>query len=386
MANGRKGKASKRKLDMREESGKLARQIGDRIQELREGIKDGDGRPITQPAFYDFIFDKPEYQQSTDNPNEPKPEESKQTEISNIEGGKDINLSLLCLISDKCGVSLDYLIRGKDYQPSAPTCPLEGKDASPAGDNPQPEKEPSAEMGSADLPPEEKAENNPYSDYLSCSPYDICKALAALTFIADLDITSLDKTEGRLGKRGVRIDIRPKEIILPVIQRENKLSLLDSFSEYYTVPDNLESYDNLHAYFVGLCNDPFKYVGISEINIDNVPINAYALHYIDKRTSKIFKFLEHLADVTEENHFDPFYYKLIDTWFAPKSSINLALNLGMNSNNLLNVDEMRQYDDMISTMLEPLKTFISRARSENEKSRLRELLTNKLLYRHNFNE
>lgn len=61
MANGRKGKASKRKLDMREESGKLARQIGDRIQELRERIKDGDGRPITQPAFYDFIFDKPEY-------------------------------------------------------------------------------------------------------------------------------------------------------------------------------------------------------------------------------------------------------------------------------------------------------------------------------------
>lgn len=120
MANGRKGKASKRKLDMREESGKLARQIGDRIQELRERIKDGDGRPITQPAFYDFIFDKLEYQQSTDDPNEPKPEESKQTEISNIEGGKDINLSLLCLISDKCGVSLDYLIRGKDYQPSAP--------------------------------------------------------------------------------------------------------------------------------------------------------------------------------------------------------------------------------------------------------------------------
>ena len=111
MANGQKGKASKRKLDMREESGKLARQIGDRIRELRERMKDGDGRPITQPAFYDFIFDKPEYQQSTDNPNEPKPEESKQTEISNIEGGKDISLALLCLISDKCGVSLDYLIR-----------------------------------------------------------------------------------------------------------------------------------------------------------------------------------------------------------------------------------------------------------------------------------
>lgn len=386
MANGRKGKASKRKLDMREESGKLARQIGDRIQELRERIKDGDGRPITQPAFYDFIFDKPEYQQSTDDPNEPKPEESKQTEISNIEGGKDISLALLCLISDKCGVSLDYLIRGKDYQPSAPTCPPEGKDASPAGDNPQPEKEPSAEMGSADLPPEEKSENNPFSDFLSCSPYDICRALAALAFIADLDIISLDKTEGRLGKKGVRIDIRPKEIILPVIQGENKLSLLDSFSEYYTVPDNLESYDNLHAYFVGLCNESFKYVGISEINIDNVPTNAYALHYIDKRTSKIFKFLELLAGLTERNYFEPFEYKLLNTWLAPKSSIDLALNLGMNSNNLLNVEEMRQYDDMISTMLEPLKTFINRARSENEKSKFRELLTNQLLSRHNFNE
>ena len=53
MANGQKGKASKRKLDMREESGKLARQIGDRIRELRERMKDGDGGDVKNFVFLD---------------------------------------------------------------------------------------------------------------------------------------------------------------------------------------------------------------------------------------------------------------------------------------------------------------------------------------------
>lgn len=232
MANGQKGKASKRKLDMREESGKLARQIGDRIRELRERIKDGDGRPITQPAFYDFIFDKPEYQQSTNDPNELKPEESKQTEISNIEGGKDISLALLCLISDKCGVSLDYLIRGKDYQPSAPTCPPEGKDASPAGDLVESQTEsPPLSSDNDTIAFQVKTEESkkgklPFfkvwdtvhcnSKFFNTTLNDVCKSLAALSYITDISITHENiKSCGRL-KRGITLSIFPKEIISPV--------------------------------------------------------------------------------------------------------------------------------------------------------------------------
>lgn len=225
MANGQKGKASKRKLDMREESGKLARQIGDRIRELRERMKDGDGRPITQPAFYDFIFDKPEYQQSTDNPNEPKPEESKQTEISNIEGGKDISLALLCLISDKCGVSLDYLIRGKEYQP-------EEKDASHAGDLVESQTENAASSSDNDTiafqvkTEESKKGKLPFfkvwdtvvcnSKFFNTTLNDVCKSLAALSYITDISITHENiKSCGRL-KRGITLSIFPKEIISPV--------------------------------------------------------------------------------------------------------------------------------------------------------------------------
>lgn len=232
MANGQKGKASKRKLDMREESGKLARQIGDRIRELRERMKDGDGRPITQPAFYDFIFDKPEYQQSTDNPNEPKPEESKQTEISNIEGGKDISLALLCLISDKCGVSLDYLIRGKEYQPGESTCPPEEKDASPAGDLVESQTESTPLSSDNDTiafqakTEESKKGKLPFfkvwdtvhcnSEFFNTTLNDVCKSLAALSYITDISITHENiKSCGRL-KRGITLSIFPKEIISPV--------------------------------------------------------------------------------------------------------------------------------------------------------------------------
>lgn len=232
MANGQKGKASKRKLDMREESGKLARQIGDRIRELRERMKDGDGRPITQPAFYDFIFDKPEYQQSTDNPNEPKPEESKQTEISNIEGGKDISLALLCLISDKCGVSLDYLIRGKEYQPGESTCPPEEKDASPAGDLVESQTESTPLSSNNDTiafqakTEESKKGKLPFfkvwdtvhcnSKFFNTTLNDVCKSLAALSYITDISITHENiKSCGRL-KRGITLSIFPKEIISPV--------------------------------------------------------------------------------------------------------------------------------------------------------------------------
>lgn len=232
MANGQKGKASKRKLDMREESGKLARQIGDRIRELRERMKDGDGRPITQPAFYDFIFDKPEYQQSTDNPNEPKPEESKQTEISNIEGGKDISLALLCLISEKCGVSLDYLIRGKEYQPGESTCPPEEKDASPAGDLVESQTESTPLSSDNDTiafqvkTEESKKRKLPFfkvwdtvvcnSKFFNTTLNDVCKSLAALSYITDISITHENiKSCGRL-KRGITLSIFPKEIISPV--------------------------------------------------------------------------------------------------------------------------------------------------------------------------
>lgn len=358
MANRRKGKASKRKLDMREESGKLARQIGDRIQELRERIKDGDGRPITQPAFYDFIFDKPEYQQSTDDPNEPKPEESKQTEISNIEGGKDMNLSLLCLISDKCGVSLDYLIRGKEYQPSAPTCPPEGKGASPTGDNPQPEKEPSAEMGSTNLPPEEKAENGPYAEYLSCSPYDICKALVALSFIADLRISELKSTQGRLGQTGYRLDTWPKEIVIPISQSENRFELVNNLPG-----SNLNPTSELLKR--GLCSPrPFPLFNfkLSNINEKDIPAHISALHFIDKRITGIFNFIE-----WNSLNLEGFTFIDNDRQYVHMPSqdkIHIALNYGINYHDYLNTSKMINYGNTIAILQEPFITFINRARKE----------------------
>lgn len=360
MANGQKGKASKRKLDMREESKKLAGQIGDRIRELRESIKGGDGNPITQPAFYDFIFDKPEYQQSTDDYNEPKPENSKQTEISNIEGGKDINLALLCLISDKCGVSLDYLIRGKEYQPSAPTCPPEGKDASPAGDNvveSQIEKDSSAETGSANLPPEEKAENGPYTDYLSYSPYDICKALAALSFIADLDIKQDYDGEGRLGQRGVTITIKPKEIILPVIQSEGKILLINELLE----KGGFDSNDFLEKGFSRY--NIAHYLRYPQVNGDEIPSNWYALHFIDKRVNGILRFIKYNSAFLSS---DPLSYtesersKLI---LCSSNSIGLSMNHGINCTDFLDNEKMRKYDNIISRLFEPFSSFANRART-----------------------
>ncbi len=297
MANGRKGKASKRKLDMREESGKLARQIGDRIQELRERIKDGDGRPITQPAFYDFIFDKPEYQQSTDDPNEPKPEESKQTEISNIEGGKDISLALLCLISDKCGVSLDYLIRGKDYQPSAPTCPPEGKGASPAGDNPQPEKEPSAEMGSADLPPEE----NSCEPFLDISVGDICRALVALSRITDISIKKNDIVKDGFLSKGLLLSIYPGEKVFPV---ETDSNLTDENSPHYR-----PEYTGL--LLKGESRDPDK--------------KKYNAHIIDNRGAYVVSFLENILKI-ENTAFPMGGEKLVN------ENISCLLNPGKKTN------------------------------------------------------
>lgn len=256
MANGQKGKASKRKLDMREESGKLARQIGDRIQELRERIKDGDGRPITQPAFYDFIFDKPEYQQSTDDPNEPKPEESKQTEISNIEGGKDINLSLLCLISDKCGVSLDYLIAGKDFRPEGASCPPEEKAISGGGkdvnqhtegseEKPlQAEIQPPSPYFTCKRRPSNEMEsgyfNKPYCDELNVSTLDICKSLVALSFIADIEISNTPMPLNGRYTGGLSLTILPKEIMLPIRMEETVLKdspfmwVVDGFPNEHT--------------------------------------------------------------------------------------------------------------------------------------------------------
>lgn len=364
MANRQKGKASKRKLDMREKSEKLARQIGDRIRELREKIKDGDGNPITQPAFYDFIFDKPEYQQSTDDLNEPIPksENSKQAEISNIETGKDINLALLCLISDKCGVSLDYLIKGKEYQPSAPTCPPEGKDASPAGDNvmeSQTEKEPSAEMGSPDLPPEESDKTTTDDDDLHYSPYDILKAFESLSCIADLKIDSLSTDEGRLGNEGLRIDIRPKEIILPVLQDESKLSL---FINLPVSPSNhLDEVDFLKKNR-GIANDGFTYCYLRRIDNERIPASAYALHLIDTRLNDILNLIKSAIGITLDGDTVEFPDFILDT--IDKNPIDLSLNHGIPSSDFLNMSEMSHYDEIITTQLEPFRTFVKRANRE----------------------
>lgn len=227
------GKISKRKQDLIEQSDQLARQIGERIRTLQKKIKDNDGRPINALAFFNIIFSEPEYQKGTDDPSEPKSDNSKQVEISAIENGKDINLALLCRISDKCGVSLDYLIRGKEYQPSESTCPPEEKDASPAG-APMESQTENAPSSSGNDPIEfqgqteksEKKESPPFfriwdsvhcnSKFFDTTLNDVCKSLAALSYITDIFITNENiKSCGRL-KKGISLSIFPKEIISPV--------------------------------------------------------------------------------------------------------------------------------------------------------------------------
>ena len=227
------GKISKRKQDLIEQSEQLAIQIGKRIHTLHKKIKNNDGRPINAPAFFNIIFSESEYQKGTDNPSEPKSDNSKQVEISAIESGNDINLALLCRISDKCGVSLDYLIRGKEYQPSESTCPPEEKDASPAG-NPMEYRTENAASSSdndtiafqAQTEESEKKESLPFfkvwnsvhcdSKFLDTTLSDVCKSLAALTYITDISIAHKNiKSDGRL-KKGISLSIFPKEIISPV--------------------------------------------------------------------------------------------------------------------------------------------------------------------------
>ena len=345
MANGQKGKASKRKLDMREESGKLARQIGDRIRELREKMKDGDGRPITQPAFYDFIFDKPEYQQSTDNPNEPKPEESKQTEISNIEGGKDISLALLCLISDKCGVSLDYLIRGKEYQPGESTCPPEEKDASPAGGDvveSQTEKNISAEMTVTGSQYEYldcmKSTKAPYNDYLSLSVQDVCKSLAALSFITDMVIHGeYMQTGGRL-EPGILISIFPKEEVYEVSAKKEE-------DGYY--------YD-------------YKFYDESSTPKEDL----LAFHLYDTRGKECIEFLRRLWHIQKYDDDDDYITKNMNNIFSTflrydSTPLCYAFHNGMYVTDFLRMGDDDIYNDDFRMDIEPYHTFLEREK-QNE--------------------
>lgn len=371
MANGQKGKASKRKLDMREESGKLARQIGDRIRELRERMKDGDERPITQPAFYDFIFDKPEYQQSTDNPNEPKPEESKQTEISNIEGGKDISLALLCLISDKCGVSLDYLIRGKEYQPSESTCPPEEKDASPAGAPMESQMENAASSSDNDtIAFQGQTVETPisvqdsedgilslidipqYDKFLGISLEDICKALAAMAFITDMTIHKENiQTCGRI-EPGICISIFPKEEIYPVFEKFDKECGL------------------------------YKWEVTEKSSEPKEKIQAF--HLFDKRGRECIDFLRRILQLKNtlgvfgcdngyENDIEwKDIAKSIDTILSatlynnPESPLLYVLGYGVTAYDFLNAGDDDIFDDNFRIYTEPYQTFLEREHRQSQ--------------------
>lgn len=356
-----------RKLYFENKSKEMIEGITDRLRKLREETG------YSQRDFYDFLFD--DFNNGTKDDTKDKPPKQKGKEIYEIEHGigvdlskrdddpseMGLNIALLCRYSEKCGKSLDYIITGKEYQPSAPTCPPEGKDASPAGDNvveSQTEKEPSAEMGSANLPPEE-SDKTTTDDDLHYSPYDILKAFESLSCIADLKIDSLSTDEGRLGNEGLRIDIRPKEIILPVLQDESKLSL---FINLPVSPSNhLDEVDFLKKNR-GIVNDGFTYCYLRRIDNERIPASAYALHIIDTRLNDILNLIKSAIGITLSGDTVEFPDFILDT--IDKNPIDLSLNHGIPSSDFLNMSEMSHYDEIITTQLEPFRTFVKRANKE----------------------
>lgn len=238
---------SKRKHDLLASTKELAKGIGPRIRALREK------REMNQHEFYDFLFPESEYQTMGDDAS-PKTEGMKNKDIGEIESGKVINISgtpfnketglaihlaLLLRISEKCGVSLDYLIAGKDFRPEGASCPPEEKAIS-GGDVVEPFH---TDM---EIPPEEKWKyDEPYNEYLKFSDYDICKSLVALSYITDMEIVQDGICrDGRINP-GVLISITPKEIVLPVnlVKSDNGISSweiapsADEFSTAYVPPD-----------------------------------------------------------------------------------------------------------------------------------------------------
>lgn len=359
------GKISKRKQDLIEQSDQLARQIGERIRTLQKKIKDNDGRPINALAFFNIIFSEPEYQKGTDDPSEPKSDNSKQVEISAIENGKDINLALLCRISDKCGVSLDYLIRGKEYQPSESTCPPEEKDASPAGApmESQTENAPSS-SGNDPIEFQGQTEETPisaqdskdgilslidipqYDKFLEISLEDICKALAAMAFITDMTIHKENiQACGRI-EPGICISIFPKEEIYPVFEKLDK--------EW------------------GL----YKWEVTEESSEPKEKIQAF--HLFDKRGRQCIDFLRRILQLKNtlgvfgcdngyENGIEwEDVVKSIDTILSatlynnPESPLLYVLGYGVTAYDFLNAGDDDIFDDNFRIYTEPYQTFLER--------------------------
>ena len=344
---------SKRKEDLLASTKELAKEIGPRIRALREK------REMNQREFYDFLFPESKYQTMSDGAT-PKTEGMKNKDIGEIESGKAINISgtpfnketglaihlaLLLRISEKCGVSLDYLIAGKDFHPEGTSCPPEEKAIS-GGDVVEPSH------ADIEIPPEEK-KMAPISDCLSYSPSDICMSFAALSLIADLEIHELRPDNGRLGKCGVRIDIRPKEIINAIKQGENGLEF---------VPNT-----DLKLYADRYWNTGYDY-DYSSVRASEIPSNYLALHLTDKRADEIIHFLVSNFSILRAP--DIFLNLRDNGWrieTASKDEIGSALGFGIDFRFGKSIDIMGHYDDKISTLLEPFSTFINRARKEKGK-------------------
>lgn len=255
---------SKRKHDLLASTKELAKGIGPRIRTLREK------REMNQREFYDFLFPESEYQTMGDDAS-PKTEGMKIKDIREIESGKVINISgtpfnketglaihlaLLLRISEKCGVSLDYLIAGKDFRPEGASCPPEEKAISGGGKDVNQDTEGSEEKTlQAEIQPpsiyftckrrpfnemESGYFNKPYCDELNVSTLDICKSLVALSFIADIEISNTPMPLNGRYTGGLSLTILPKEIMLPIRMAETGLKdnpfmwVVDGFPNEHT--------------------------------------------------------------------------------------------------------------------------------------------------------
>lgn len=301
------------KDDLAADNIELQAQIGSHIKRLYE-IRKKEGKVKNQADFYNKIFPEMKYQkyQSTiadpaENPDNIKSDGLKNNDIGGIFKGENITLALLQRISEKFHVSMDSLFYGIESQPSAPTCPPEGKDVSPAGDNvveSQTEKDSSAEMGSADLPPEE----NSCEPFLDISVNDICRALVALSRITDISIKKNDIVKDGFLSKGLLLSIYPSERVYPV---ETDSNLTDENN-----PHHRPEYTGF--LLKGESRDPDK--------------KQYNAHIIDNRGAYAVSFLENILKI-ENTAFPMGGEKLVNEniscLLAPgeKTNIGPGLNL-----------------------------------------------------------
>lgn len=351
------GNMSKRKEDLLASTKELAEGIGPRVRALREK------RKMNQREFYDFLFPESEYQKMNDGAT-PKTERMKNKDIGEIESGKVINitgtpfnketglaihLALLLRISEKCGVSLDYLIVGKDFQPEGTSCPPEEKAIS-GGDVVEPSH---ADMEI--LPEEKRRYDEPYNEYLKLSDYDICKSLVALSYITDMEIVQDGiYRDGKINP-GMLISITPKEIVLPV---------------------NLVKSDN------GI---PSWEIAVSADELSTVykPIGekTLALHLYDKRGQGCTHFLHHLLKIESMYDYDDLYIPQYDNsaitesikntlsdmvkrYFIETRPLSYAIDYGTDIQFFLNACDDDIFDGRLRFETEPYSVFEKRRDSK----------------------